>query len=248
MLMPNRKHSASNAYRYGFNGQEQDLETNKDGNLYNAEYWEYDSRIGRRWNIDPIPKTMVSPYVVLGNSPILYVDPNGADWYKNKKGEIKHMEGDGKHKGWKNITGKWIESTSGNKYYYGHDKDDITVQSKNSELEPVIVTAKTKKWKTIHWFDGSIQLSNLDLRTNSMIYGNVLNGKTKLEDAMKNGSFAWDYNNNRSGLIKHIQAERTYRIWSYSAVAVLTGPFILMAAAETGAVSFVYQHYNEKAL
>lgn len=42
-----------NGYRYGFNGQERSDEVKGEGNSYTAEFWEYDPRIGRRWNLDP---------------------------------------------------------------------------------------------------------------------------------------------------------------------------------------------------
>ncbi|MFN6943669.1 MAG: DNRLRE domain-containing protein [Cytophagaceae bacterium] len=108
MLMPER-HFYSGEYRYGFNGQEKEDEiTGASGSHYSAEYWMYDSRIGRRWNLDPIYKDWISNYSVFGNNPILYVDPNGADWFKNKAGDVKWDDsrdksiGKGKDK-WKNI-------------------------------------------------------------------------------------------------------------------------------------------------
>ena len=79
MVLNGRTYTAA-SYRYGFNGQEKSTEINE--NLYTAEYWEYDSRIGRRWNIDPKPKEYESPYAVLGNNPIWNIDPNGADTVK----------------------------------------------------------------------------------------------------------------------------------------------------------------------
>jgi RHS repeat-associated protein len=44
---------------------------------YTAEYWEYDARIGRRWNVDPIGKAYESPYACFSNNPISYTDPKG---------------------------------------------------------------------------------------------------------------------------------------------------------------------------
>lgn len=67
------------AYRFGFNGQEKDDEVVGTGNLYTAEFWEYDARLGRRWNIDPVDKPWMSPYHAFSNSPIWKVDPNGAN-------------------------------------------------------------------------------------------------------------------------------------------------------------------------
>jgi hypothetical protein len=41
-------------YRYGFNGQQKDEEIAGKGNHNTALFWEYDMRLGRRWNVDPI--------------------------------------------------------------------------------------------------------------------------------------------------------------------------------------------------
>jgi hypothetical protein len=62
---------------YSINGQEKDKELNE--NITTALYWEYDSRIGRRWNLDPATKIQpgLSPYVVFDNGPVLKNDPKG---------------------------------------------------------------------------------------------------------------------------------------------------------------------------
>ena len=91
MQMPGRKFSAAGSgYRYGFNGQENSDEIFEGSTT--AEYWEYDSRLGRRWNIDPVSKAFLSDYCTFGNNPILYLDPSGADFYKDKKGKIMWIE------------------------------------------------------------------------------------------------------------------------------------------------------------
>jgi len=77
--MPGRKFTAANGYRYGFNGQEKSVEIDPNGNSMTAEYWQYDARLGRRWNIDPVQKVFESPYSSIGNSPIWFSDNNGAD-------------------------------------------------------------------------------------------------------------------------------------------------------------------------
>jgi RHS repeat-associated protein len=66
-------------YRYGFQGQEKDDEVAGSGNSYTAQFWQYDSRLGRRWNTDPKIKFHESPYAAFGNNPIWFLDPNGAD-------------------------------------------------------------------------------------------------------------------------------------------------------------------------
>ena len=77
MCLPGRKYQAttSSQYRYSINGQEKESELNE--NITNAEYWEYDSRIGRRWNIDPKPNISQSPYSTFGNTPTLNIDAFG---------------------------------------------------------------------------------------------------------------------------------------------------------------------------
>ena len=76
MAMPGRKFNNS-AYRYGMNGQEKDEEV-FDGAM-TADYWEYDTRTGRRWETDPISYPWQSPYACFNNNPIFFADPNGLE-------------------------------------------------------------------------------------------------------------------------------------------------------------------------
>jgi hypothetical protein len=79
MAMPGR--TLDNlAYRYGMNGQQKDLEIFNGAN--SAEFWEYDSRIGRRWNIDPVVDVPISGYATFADNPILLSDMLG-----NKPGD-----------------------------------------------------------------------------------------------------------------------------------------------------------------
>ncbi len=78
--MPTRTWTDPNMkYKFGFNGQEKDNEIAGNGNLFTATHWEYDARLGRRWNLDPVFKEDESPYSCLGSNPILNMDPNGDD-------------------------------------------------------------------------------------------------------------------------------------------------------------------------
>lgn len=90
MQMPGRGFSSSK-YRYGFNGQEKSFEINSDGNSMTAEFWEYDSRIGRRWNIDPKSQVALSPYNCFNANPIMMIDVKGDEaknWIKTKDGKM----------------------------------------------------------------------------------------------------------------------------------------------------------------
>nr|MBP6316047.1 hypothetical protein [Chitinophagaceae bacterium] len=73
----------SNDYRFGFNGQMKDNEVAGTGNHNTAEFWEYDTRLGRRWNLDPIDQVNVSNYVTFGDNPVLNVDKLGDKKVKN---------------------------------------------------------------------------------------------------------------------------------------------------------------------
>ena len=61
-------------YRFGFNGQMKVNEMSGVGNHNTAEFWEYDTRLGRRWNLDPKPNSSWSSYSTFGNNPVLMND------------------------------------------------------------------------------------------------------------------------------------------------------------------------------
>ena len=97
MLMPGRKYS-SGKYRYGFQSQEKDNEIAGEGNSYTAEFWQYDSRLGRRWNIDPAIKSYESGYMAFAGNPIWFTDPDGKDTtrYYSNDGNLLMTIGNGK--------------------------------------------------------------------------------------------------------------------------------------------------------
>ncbi len=75
----NEEKRGSVEYVFGFNGMEKDDEIAGTGNSYTAEFWQYDSRLGRRWNNDPVVKEWESSYAAFANNPIWFVDPMGND-------------------------------------------------------------------------------------------------------------------------------------------------------------------------
>lgn len=80
-LLPGRNYS-SESYRWGFNGQLKDDEVyGAEGTSYTAEFWQYDPRTGRRWNLDPVPQIGISDYAAFGLNPITNIDPNGAYFF-----------------------------------------------------------------------------------------------------------------------------------------------------------------------
>jgi hypothetical protein len=87
--------SVCSGYLFGFNTQEKVDEVSGDGNHNTALFWEYDTRLGRRWNLDPKPQMNISDYAVMGNNPILMNDPNGDvagnpdNYTEDEQGNIK---------------------------------------------------------------------------------------------------------------------------------------------------------------
>ncbi len=87
---------SSTEYRFGFNTQEKTDEIAGPGNHNTATFWEYDTRLDRRWNIDPVTKPWESLYAYLSDNPLLLNDPNGNDYVlttkKNQDGKITHVK------------------------------------------------------------------------------------------------------------------------------------------------------------
>ena len=58
--MPNRTMN-EDRYRYGFGGHENDNEVKGNGNHLDFGGYGYDTRLGRRFNIDPVEQIGISP-------------------------------------------------------------------------------------------------------------------------------------------------------------------------------------------
>jgi hypothetical protein len=80
MVMPERSFSIEK-YRYGFGGHEKDSEVSGEGNHLVFGDYGYDTRLGRRWNRDPmtVKYPYESPYIVFGDNPIIFIDPDGKE-------------------------------------------------------------------------------------------------------------------------------------------------------------------------
>ncbi|MBT7142941.1 MAG: hypothetical protein HN704_10465 [Bacteroidetes bacterium] len=113
------KNSSADAYLFGFNGQEKDDEiSGTTGGHTTAMFWEYDTRIGRRWNVDPKPNPSISYYSCFANNPIWNFDPLGDTIKTNQEGF--------------NIINEGLQATLGanNPFSYNEKKDLITYNSK----------------------------------------------------------------------------------------------------------------------
>jgi hypothetical protein len=119
-VMEGRYYEADSfGYRFSFNYQEKDNEIYGKGNTTSALFWEYDGRIGKRWNLDPVPQIHISDYAVLNNNPINNIDILGDDWFKYQaKGEKEatwHWQKGHKAK-YIDVNGKKATSKNGYRY------------------------------------------------------------------------------------------------------------------------------------
>jgi hypothetical protein len=64
-------------YSFGFNSQEKEKQITSADTHTSAEFWMYDARAGRRWQLDPKPIVFSSSYSVLLNNPIYLNDLKG---------------------------------------------------------------------------------------------------------------------------------------------------------------------------
>ena len=115
MDMLGRTFSATDQYRYGFNGKEKDTEGPV---AYDYGFRIYDPRLVRFKSVDPLTKSFpfYTPYQFAGNKPIYAVDLDGLEdcpyhktsaYKKNEKGEVVfEMLSDAD---WNNTVGKEME-------------------------------------------------------------------------------------------------------------------------------------------
>jgi hypothetical protein len=111
---------SGDGYRFGFNSQEKTDEISGSGNHNTALFWEYDTRLGRRWNRDPKPNPSVSDYACFINNPIWNTDVLGdKPTPKQAAAMAAHVYGD---KSDKILKGGWKVS-----------KKDFGIEKNNSE-------------------------------------------------------------------------------------------------------------------
>jgi hypothetical protein len=84
--------------------------------LIQLNFGNMNSRIARRWNVDPVVKEHESPYAAFANNPIWFTDPDGADTLKYKGTEEESK---------KIVTAISEQFDADLDYIYTKDKDGI---------------------------------------------------------------------------------------------------------------------------
>jgi len=113
----------------------------------------YNPRISQFYATDPLAEKYpnFSPYTYTADNPVMLVDPDGMDWYKNNEtGETTWFDGKGKQKGYTYL-GYFVSETDvdGNKTFYDGATKSKYVNEELEEswdnLDEVVITAKVKK-------------------------------------------------------------------------------------------------------
>jgi len=176
MMIKSREFVGFGQSRTGFGGQEKDNEVSGEGNSYTAEFWQYDSRLGRRWNRDPVIKDWESPYACFSNNPICFNDPKG-----NTAGDPN------KHKVEKNDTYYSLAKKSNGAYTVkdlmkwnpGVDVMNLKIGSEINIADPIKVKAEARKQ-----FESDDEVDPINHKMDSFMgKADVGKGKTKASSA-----------------------------------------------------------------
>ncbi len=170
MVILGRKYSAGVSYRYGFNGQEKSGEINGEENSYTAEFWEYDPRIGRRWNIDPKPNISLSPYNCFAGNPIRFSDKYGDSVIL---GNLYDKDGNGNYKNSNEISAfeLFAKTKEGGKYLLDHAQQGF-------KLKGVFITGLNLEAKS----EGAESKRGVDVNLEIVPDGTIAGGSAKTGD------------------------------------------------------------------
>jgi RHS repeat-associated protein len=156
MMMPGRSFNSTD-YRYGFNGMEKDDEVKGSGNSYTTHYRMYDSRLGMWLSVDPKAVPWESPYVGMGDNPIINIDPKG-DFFFGLFGSTVSQRRMDRAEDFANKTGGVLRMENGKPY--------VTVVSADEVEGGMVITSYSKfgdfsSWKnfgdTFRRFDKELE-------------------------------------------------------------------------------------------
>jgi hypothetical protein len=140
------------SYRFGHNQQESDPEiTGNWGSHYTAEYWMYDSRIMRRWEIDPVTYPWQSPYSCFNNNPILFADPLGLFGTKKQAKQYKRDNNiDGKVR--RGDDSKWeiYDKKNSLTYFMNPDGSDNSIGKSQDGVQKVATISVSEDLQRFH--------------------------------------------------------------------------------------------------
>ena len=147
---------------YSFNNQEHDDEIAGDGNSMTAEFWQYDARLGRRWNLDPITETDISHYACFANSPIYHYDLNGDKITPENEEVAKDIKLLKKDKEFRKQYRQWKKESRGREVVIHSDNTKSNV-SLNALQIPAASSKKLSDLKDHVYYDGTLSKRSVNV-------------------------------------------------------------------------------------
>lgn len=117
------------------------------GSSYTAQFWQYDSRLGRRWNTDPVVKVHESSYATFANNPMWFVDPLGSDTVEFVKNVSMHKQ---PPSGLDRPQSEWVTTVSNEINVTPSAGDDVFINTTNVTMVNEDGSATTKS-HSVQW-------------------------------------------------------------------------------------------------
>jgi len=162
MEMPGRTYKAtgSAAYRYGFNGKENDNEVKGEGNQQDYGFRIYDPRVARFLSVDPLAYMYPSstPFNAMANNPISLIDADGREPRWGQLASVASIQSEFlKAKGWRpnSTIGSQLAALSGHfsaDRVYERDEHGWLVDAINSNDVKRYVYTTSRGWIDMNHF------------------------------------------------------------------------------------------------
>ena len=167
-----------------------------------------------------MPKTSVSNYIVLGNSPLQYIDPKGDNWFRKKTGKGER----------KSENAVWFEGSAPRKgYVHVGGDDDVVFQGSSGG---VVVKGINKKR----------QKEFAEFRSAMWAFEDRLRAGVPTIQAGDNQKYVDLVNANLGYFQRAAQSEKDFRTMSFGAAGVLLGlPVLLETGILAGTDAFLWK-------
>ncbi|RZL15308.1 MAG: hypothetical protein EOO89_13650, partial [Pedobacter sp.] len=164
MPLPGRNYTNSTNYLHGFNSHEKSDDVSGVGNHTSALFGEYDTRLVRRWNLDPRPNVSASPYSMFSNNPVWFSDiamdtaRNGGNGSLGQNFKFENENNELTDKEFKGMQDRFYANLDQQVNNGGHTYrgDKVSLNSKDALASTITVTFGRKG------------ISNGDIMNNSM--------------------------------------------------------------------------------
>jgi hypothetical protein len=174
-------------YKYSMNGQEKSTEIEPGGSSTTAEFWQYDSRTGKRWNVDPVIKSHESPYMTFAGNPILLNDPKGDEPPKKASGWKRF---------WRNFITHESHKTEAEDYAIANKIDEKNILDIGNQSLVVIndnnpgdVRYSVFRRSRVDYYSNSANSSNdLNLNTKQFLETEYVQGQDVIDVALPGGA------------------------------------------------------------